>query len=66
MLALFTLAAVIVVVEEVFVVVFVVPVDGHAHQSNQRADVERRLFFTIRVFRPADGASTKEHRGKTA
>lgn len=49
-LALFTFAAVIVVVEEVFVVVFVVPVDGHTHQPDQRTDVDGLVFLARSVF----------------
>ncbi len=50
MLALLTFATVTMVVEVVLVVVFIVAVDGHTNQPDQRIDVERRLFLAGRVF----------------
>lgn len=50
MLALLTFTTVAVVVEEVFVVVFVVAVDGHSDQPDQRADVDRLVLLARGVF----------------
>ena len=59
----FTLA--VVIVEEVLVVVFVVSVDGHADQSDQRIDVEGSFLLAGGVFRATDRASAEDRRGKT-
>lgn len=65
-LALLTFTIALVVVEEVLVVVFVITVDGHSDQTNERADVDRCVFFAGRVFGATDGASAKDRACKTA
>ena len=65
MFALLTFAAVLVVVEEVLVVIFVVTVDSHSDEADQWANVDRCFFLARRVFRAADRATT-EMRGNQA
>jgi hypothetical protein len=60
-LALLTFAIALVIVEEVLVVVFIVAVDGHSNQPDQRTDVERSFLLARGVFgAAADGASAED------
>lgn len=59
-LALLTFALAVVIVEVMFVVVLIVPVDGHTNQPDEWADVDRRVLLTGGIFRAADGASAKD------
>ena len=45
------------VVEEMFVVVFVITVHGHSDQTDQRIEIDGGIAFTGRILRSTDRAS---------